>query len=738
MEAQDTSNPIALRLSVLGPNGKSVMETEFLKEKIVLGRILSADLRIDDPRVSRIHALIEVRGENLILTDLASSHGTFVNGKKVVESKLKLGDTVRVGFIEVKVEKGTGQPSVTKGNFEGKPVFEGDETLLDIDRSMLESSERRGPDRRKKDAFPDERRLEQRRSGDRRVEQRSQTDRRKPVEAGAPVTLPAGVTEDRRKAPDRRAKEETDRRIGERRRSDRRVFDITSLERRIEERRVRRGDDDLLPEELERAFATPDHAQELEVTVLWGEHILDVSNYVDPTILTVGEDAKNTYIIPSVGIPEEFPLVSIEEDGTAHLSFTEEMKGTIRCRDKIYSVQELTSEKFVRKNGNSYVVALRRDDFAKLSIGTINFFILYVKPAPRILPPPMFDRDVLLIRTFVGSAILLILFFVSVNFIPKPIPVTIDMVPERFAKIVIKKKPKIPNQALSGTKSVEGGSVMGEGGRAKGEEGMAGKKELPKDKPMAQVINPKNGEVVKKEPGTPKTVSAKPKEIPRKVVDSNAAKSVGLLKAFSKSGIKSDLKSLTNGTGEGGGFDEFGKAVAGLRGKTLEEGGGAGGKGLKGVGVGGGGTTIGIDGPSTKGFGRGWSGDGIGEGISGPGRLGIKGEHAISIASENVQVLSGLPKDVINAVVQKHRSEIRACYDAALRRNPNLRGKIVIAFTIQPNGIVSAASVKESTLGDRGLGGCITDRVKSWGFPQPEAPVVTEVSAYPFYLVPAN
>ena len=49
--------------------------------------------------------------------------------------------------------------------------------------------------------------------------------------------------------------------------------------------------------------------------------------------------------------------------------------------------------------------------------------------------------------------------------------------------------------------------------------------------------------------------------------------------------------------------------------------------------AGGGGKTIGIDGPSTKGLGRGYHGDGIGEGISGPGRLGQKGEHAISIAS---------------------------------------------------------------------------------------------------------
>ena len=72
-----------------------------------------------------------------------------------------------------------------------------------------------------------------------------------------------------------------------------------------------------MPEELEKAFEAPDHARELEVTALWGDHILDVSNYVDPIILTVGESPRNEYIIPSVGIPDEFPLVSIEEDGSA-------------------------------------------------------------------------------------------------------------------------------------------------------------------------------------------------------------------------------------------------------------------------------------------------------------------------------------------------------------------------------------------------------------------------------------
>lgn len=739
MEAK-AHKSIPVRLDILDAKGKSVHFHEFVKDKVVMGRVLSADLRIDDPRVSRIHALLEVKGEQLVVTDLASSHGTFVNGSKVVEKNVKFGDVIKLGFIEVKLTKGSGKVSAAPA-FEGAPVFEGEETLVNIDRATLEKMERRDEsDRRKSDAFPDEQRLSDRREGERRLDQRK-GERRMEGAAGTEM-----VPEERRDESDRRSPLDYERRVGDRRRDERRVFDITSLERRIDDRRGRKGSDDVLPEELEKAFEAPDHARELEVTALWGDHILDVSNYYTPMVLSVGESPRNDYIIPSVGIPDEFPLVSIEDDGNAYLSFTEDMTGTIRARDRIYTVAELKEEKFIRKNGEYFTLGLKQDDFAKLSIGTVNFFMLYVKPAPRIKPAPWFDRDPLLIRTAIGSFLLLAFILIGMNFVPKPKPVTIEMIPERFQKIVIKKRPEIPKKGIiaKGEESKEGGSKAGEGGPAIGPEGKAGKADLPDKGQVPQAILPQSKP---KDSTPPAPQVAKPKEAPkptqqqRKVVDANKAKSVGLLKAFSQSGVQKDFQNLINqGVGpEGpGGFDEFGKAVSGARGKSIEDTGGAGGKGLKGVDVGGGGKTIGIDGPSTKGLGRGGSGDGIGEGISGPGRLGQKGEHAISIVSENVQVLSGLSKDLINAVVQRHRSEIRACYDAALQRNPSLRGKITIAFTIQPNGIVSYAGVKESTLGDGGLEGCITSRVKTWIFPKPEAPVVTEVSAYPFYLNPAN
>src|SRR3954469_2343517 len=103
MEAKATSTT-PVRLDILGQGGEVVHSSEFVKEKIVLGRILSADLRIDDPRCSRIHALIEVRGETILVTDLASTHGTYVNGSKIVESRIKIGDIIKIGFAELRLE----------------------------------------------------------------------------------------------------------------------------------------------------------------------------------------------------------------------------------------------------------------------------------------------------------------------------------------------------------------------------------------------------------------------------------------------------------------------------------------------------------------------------------------------------------------------------------------------------------------------------------------------------------
>ena len=61
-----------------------------------LGRGQGADIQIDDPGVSRAHAEI-VLGMPVIVRDLGSTNGTFVEGRKVAEAPLHSGAQIQVG-----------------------------------------------------------------------------------------------------------------------------------------------------------------------------------------------------------------------------------------------------------------------------------------------------------------------------------------------------------------------------------------------------------------------------------------------------------------------------------------------------------------------------------------------------------------------------------------------------------------------------------------------------------------
>jgi len=81
--------------------GKSRGE-ELMVDKIpaTIGRGSKADVRLQDQTVSAQHAKLFLEGSAVILNDLASTNGTFVNGAKVVRIEVKDNDRVRFGEIE--------------------------------------------------------------------------------------------------------------------------------------------------------------------------------------------------------------------------------------------------------------------------------------------------------------------------------------------------------------------------------------------------------------------------------------------------------------------------------------------------------------------------------------------------------------------------------------------------------------------------------------------------------------
>ncbi|MBM4387487.1 MAG: FHA domain-containing protein, partial [Deltaproteobacteria bacterium] len=78
-----------IKLRVFRGSGQSE-EMDFAQKRILIGKLASANLRLDDESVSREHAVIEVLDSGEIkITDLESTNGTKLNGAVIVSSPLK-------------------------------------------------------------------------------------------------------------------------------------------------------------------------------------------------------------------------------------------------------------------------------------------------------------------------------------------------------------------------------------------------------------------------------------------------------------------------------------------------------------------------------------------------------------------------------------------------------------------------------------------------------------------------
>ena len=94
--------PFSALLSVTGVDGhKSALA--FRPPRMVLGRKRPADVTLDDPRVSSRHCELAAEEGGLVIRDLSSNNGTFVNELRVEAARLEDGDQVRLGNTVISV-----------------------------------------------------------------------------------------------------------------------------------------------------------------------------------------------------------------------------------------------------------------------------------------------------------------------------------------------------------------------------------------------------------------------------------------------------------------------------------------------------------------------------------------------------------------------------------------------------------------------------------------------------------
>lgn len=101
---------------VLYEDGGEIKAVALTREWTRIGRSLAADVRFDDPTVSRRHALVVRQADGVRVLDDRSLNGVFVNGERIEWRALRDGDEILVGryrltFVSVSVEPAEPPPA---------------------------------------------------------------------------------------------------------------------------------------------------------------------------------------------------------------------------------------------------------------------------------------------------------------------------------------------------------------------------------------------------------------------------------------------------------------------------------------------------------------------------------------------------------------------------------------------------------------------------------------------------
>jgi hypothetical protein len=91
---------------VLFVRSESQQGQEFdVKDVVVMGRSEETDVVLDDPYASEFHLRLVAQENAMMLHDLGSTNGTYVNGRRVsAPTELKRGDTIQVGKTVMEIK----------------------------------------------------------------------------------------------------------------------------------------------------------------------------------------------------------------------------------------------------------------------------------------------------------------------------------------------------------------------------------------------------------------------------------------------------------------------------------------------------------------------------------------------------------------------------------------------------------------------------------------------------------
>ncbi|HXC97838.1 MAG TPA: FHA domain-containing protein [Verrucomicrobiae bacterium] len=103
---------------VVNPGTSLAREFDLKPGVYRVGRAVGNDIRIQDASMSGSHAEIMVQGGIIMIKDLGSTNGIFINGSPVKYGELRPGQSLRLGWVDMIL---VGEPAAKK-MVEGIPV----------------------------------------------------------------------------------------------------------------------------------------------------------------------------------------------------------------------------------------------------------------------------------------------------------------------------------------------------------------------------------------------------------------------------------------------------------------------------------------------------------------------------------------------------------------------------------------------------------------------------------------
>ena len=544
-------------------------------------------------------------------------------------------------------------------------------------------------------------------------------------------------------------------------------------------------DEDLQPlllederEVIEIFDLRPTSQRALEVVMSWCGMILEVEHFVREKQVTVGHTRKSHFSIPPLLSVRQYPIVS-RVKGDFVLNLDSQMQGVIYQTGELKTLNEVRESALQGPQG--WQIPIGNKDFAKISIGEIDFYFSSTSAPPRLKRRKIFDRDPFFLKIFTVSMLFTAAAVVALFNIQVPVNVEPEKVPDRIAAILYEPEkflnpppvptpkapePEKPKADLEPPKPMPVKTTKVD---------VLPKVEPKKPIPKTMAVQPVVAEKKVVQPPKPIPPAAKPAAQARSAPKASAQEGEGArakghegsrgeknAKMVSPNKVTEIARPSPNSNGKGANGDSevpdegnvdilkgasgkiqniLGNSAAkfGDGGKELKGFGnfstrGAGGLGLSGSGQGGGGdaeTTLGGLGKRGTGMGR----VGTGKGAAGTGKGIIGSQVRVAIRSdgpEEAVIMGSIDREAIAAAIAAHKDEFRLCYEREINaENPKLSGQIGTSFVIGASGRVTHAGIESSSLNNPNTERCVIAVLKRIEFPIPQGGGIVEVR-YPF------